>query len=263
MNPKLSENIFKIEDKKVYIVYEDNLLFLKDTEDGLSLPGAKEIGFSGKGDWFKISENIVAVSKEDIKVKEEKLIGVSLRDVLSSCDSDGYRILSRGVELLNWSCLYRHCPKDGHKLQPSIGISKRCDFCGREYFPTLFPAIVVLVLKGDEALLVQAYNFRNDIMALVAGFVECGENLEECVRREVKEETGLEISEIKYYGSQSWPFPMQMMVGFTAKYEGGELKFEDGEIRKGGFFPRSNPPEIPGPPSLSHKIIEEWLSGNL
>ena len=100
-------------------------------------------------------------------------------------------------------------------------------------------------------------------MALVAGFVETGESLEECVAREVKEETDLEIQNIRYYGSQSWPFPHQLMVGFTAEYLSGEINFSDGELTSGGFFTRDNPPTIPSMPSLSRMIINAWLNGDI
>ena len=148
-------------------------------------------------------------------------------------------------------------------------ISKKCGKCGREVFPSLWPAIVVLVIKEspdgdpskDEALLVHARTLsRPGVQTLVAGFVETGESLEECVAREVKEETSLDIEDIRYMGSQSWPFPHQLMLGFTARYRGGEIAFAYGEIAFGGFFRRDNLPELPTLPSLSRRIIDAWAS---
>ena len=135
-----------------------------------------------------------------------------------------------------------------------------CPGCGREFFPQLNPAIVVLVTKGEEALLVHAADFRRPFYALVAGFVETGETLEECVAREIREETTLEVEDIRYFGSQSWPFPHQLMLGFTARWKSGEIRFADGELTSGGFFRRENPPLLPTPPSLSRAIIDAWIN---
>ena len=139
-------------------------------------------------------------------------------------------------------------------------ISLICTGCGTELWPQLSPCVMVLVRKGDEALLVHAANFRRPFFGLVAGFVETGETLEECVRREVAEETGLQIENIRYAASQSWPFPAQLMIGFTADYAGGEVRFADGELTAGGFFSRDKLPMIPPPPSLARKLIDSWLT---
>ena len=140
-------------------------------------------------------------------------------------------------------------------------ISLKCESCGREIWPQLSPAMVVLVTRndGNEALLVHAANFKHaDVHALVAGFVETGESLEQCVAREVKEETSLDIGNIRYAGSQSWPFPGQLMVGFTAEYKGGEIRLADGELTSAGWFTRENHPPLPSQPSLSRRIIDLW-----
>ena len=108
-----------------------------------------------------------------------------------------------------------------------------------------------------------ADNFKRPFHALVAGFVETGETLEECVAREVREETTLEIEDIRYFGSQSWPFPHQLMLGFTARWREGEVRFADGELTSGGFFRRDALPELPTPPSLSRAIIDAWIEGKL
>ena len=145
-------------------------------------------------------------------------------------------------------------------------ISLKCERCGREIWPQLSPAMVVLVTRnrGEEALLVHAANFRNpDVHALVAGFVETGETLEQCVAREIREETALEVSDIRYVGSQSWPFPGQMMVGFVAEYKSGEIRLSDGELTSAGWFTRENHPPLPSQPSLSRRIIDLWIENNL
>lgn len=170
-----------------------------------------------------------------------------------------FRIAAKGAELLYWDRTTRYCAHCGYPLARKSEISKQCAACGVEVFPTVAPAVLVLVCRGEEALLVHARNFRRNFYGLVAGFVETGESLEECVAREVKEETSLEISDIRYFGSQSWPFPFNLMIGLTARYAGGEIRFADSELSAGGFFSRENPPELASPPSLAREMIDAWL----
>lgn len=115
---------------------------------------------------------------------------------------------SRDSELRYFHDTHRHCGSCGAEMRESSDISRKCTVCGREDFPNLSPAILVLVKRGEKALLVHARNFTRPMFALVAGFVETGESLEECVMREVREETSLEINNIRYFGSQSWAFPL-------------------------------------------------------
>ena len=145
-------------------------------------------------------------------------------------------------------------------------ISRRCTGCGQEIWPQLNTAIIVLVHRGDEALLVKAKTFRRNFFGLVAGFVETGESLEECVAREVREETSLVITNIRYFGSQPWPYPLGLMIGFHADYVSGEVTFADGELKDGRFFRKDNIPTyddgtfaIPGPESMARRLIDDWL----
>ena len=111
--------------------------------------------------------------------------------------------------------------------------------------------------------MVHARNFRGNFHGLVAGFIEVGETLEECVRREVREETGLEIKELRYFASQPWPYPSGLMIGFTATYAGGSLKLQAEELSTGAFFSKDNLPEIPRKLSLARKLIDAWLAGKI
>ena len=140
-------------------------------------------------------------------------------------------------------------------------ISKRCTRCGSEVWPALQAAIIVAVTRrgGEEILLVQSKNFRGDYYGLVAGFVETGETLEECVAREVMEETGLRIRDLRYVASQPWPFPCGLMIGFEAETDDEDIVLQRSELNKGGWFTRQNLPAIPGKVSLARKLIDRWL----
>lgn len=130
-------------------------------------------------------------------------------------------------------------------MEQKEDIMKRCPKCGREVYPSISTAILVLVRKEDSLLLVHARNFKGTFNSLVAGFLETGETLEECVAREVKEETGLDVTNITYFGNQAWPYPSGLMVGFIADYAGGEIRLQEEELSSGDFYTRDNLPELP------------------
>ena len=170
-----------------------------------------------------------------------------------------HKIAGKAYELIYWDQHSRFCPSCGTKTVMQTTISKQCPNCKYEIYPVVSPAILVLIRKGDAILLVHARNFRGSFYGLVAGFLETGETLEECVRREVMEETGLEINNITYLGNQPWPYPSNLMVGFIADYVSGTIRLQDEELSEGAFFSKDNLPELPRKLSLARKMIDWWL----
>ena len=162
-------------------------------------------------------------------------------------------------ELLYWDQNTKYCGVCGAPMRMDTDISKKCTECGKEIWPQLATAVIVLIHRGDEVLLVRAKNFKRDYYGLVAGFVETGETLEQCVHREVFEETGLRIRNVRYFGSQPWPYPCGLMVGFTADYEGGDIALQSEELSGGGWFTRQNMPQPPAPGSIARQLIDDWL----
>lgn len=163
-------------------------------------------------------------------------------------------------ELLYWDTNSRYCGHCGAPMKMHTPISKVCTQCGREIWPLLSTAIIVLIHRGDEVLLVHARNFRSDFYGLVAGFVETGETLEEAVHREVREETGMEITNLRYFGSQPWPYPCGLMVGYNADYVSGDLHLQRDELSRGAWFTKSNLPTIPEKLSIARMILDDWIS---
>ena len=163
-------------------------------------------------------------------------------------------------ELLYWDNNTNFCGVCGAPMKMHTDISKRCTNCGKEVWPQLATAVIVLVHRGDEVLLVHARNFKTDFYGLVAGFVETGETLEEAVHREVKEETGIEIKNLHYFGSQPWPYPCGLMVGFNADYDGGDIHLHQSELSKGAWFTKDNLPTIPEPLSIARMILDDWIN---
>jgi NAD+ diphosphatase len=141
---------------------------------------------------------------------------------------------------------------------------KYCPKCKREFWPRISPAIIVLVKRKEpnepeKILLVRSHNFRGDFHGLVAGFLEMGESLEECVIREVYEETSLKIKNLKYFGSQSWPYPSNIMIGFVADYDGGEIVVQESELKSASWYTIDNLPRIPEKLSIARKLIDYWI----
>lgn len=163
-------------------------------------------------------------------------------------------------ELLYWDNNTKFCGVCGAPMKIHTDISKRCTNCGKEVWPQLATAVIVLVHRGNEVLLVHARNFKTDFYGLVAGFVETGETLEEAVHREVEEETGIKIKNIRYFGSQPWPYPCGLMVGFNADYDGGDIHLQQSELSKGAWFTKDSLPTIPEPLSIARMILDDWIN---
>jgi NAD+ diphosphatase len=186
-----------------------------------------------------------------------KLIG--LRDSFNYIPLEDYLCGGKAAQILYWDKHSRFCPTCGVPTVQETPIMKKCPKCGLEMYPPIATAIIVLIQRGDEILLVHNRAFKRDYYGLVAGFLEAGECLEECVRREVMEETGLTIKNLRYFGSQTWPYPSGLMVGFTAEYESGNIKLQEDELTAGAFYNRDNLPHIPQKMSIARKLIDWWL----
>lgn len=163
-------------------------------------------------------------------------------------------------EILYWDMNTRYCGVCGGPMKMHTDISKRCTQCGKEVWPQLSTAVIVLISRGDDVLLVHARNFKSNFYGLVAGFVETGETLEEALQREVMEETGITIRNIRYYASQPWPYPCGLMVGFYAEYVSGDIRLQQSELSAGGWFDYRHLPQIPEKLSIARRLIDHWIA---
>ena len=254
-------------------------ILLKREGNALSLPVGGEPPVALKP-WnvvteLEVKDRILKVVRLDRSVTDvERLEMMPLRASFDVLDGTSYALAGKAAELIYWDQNTKVCGCCGAPMKLHTEISKRCTECGKEVWPQLATAVIVRITRekqngrfvermegdSDSILLVHAHNFRRPYYGLVAGFVETGETLEEAVRREVREETGLEIQDIRYYGSQPWPYPCGLMVGFTAHYASGELRLQREELSAGGWFTRKEMPPIPGRSSIARRLIDDWLS---
>ncbi|MFK8025938.1 MAG: NAD(+) diphosphatase [Ilumatobacter sp.] len=175
-------------------------------------------------------------------------------------------LAGRAVQTAEWMRTHRFCGRCAVATEESDGErSLRCPACGLISYPRVAPAMITLVTRGEpgpdqEALLARGARFPRPMYSGLAGFVEPGEDLEGAVVREVKEEVGVDVDRIQYVGSQPWPFPHSLMVGFRANYVGGEIVCEEGEIVDAGWYRKSDLPMVPPELSIAGKIIASWLA---
>ena len=247
-----------------YLFYRDQLL-LQERPEGLAIPSGAEPPVAVDRT-FTVDYQGAGTAQAAHLAAPVELSGYRMMGLRASWDllpQAAYDEAGKAFQLLYWDTHSRYCPVCGTPTEQTTPICKRCPRCGHELYPPIAPAIIVLIRKGEEILLVHARNFRGNFHGLVAGFIEVGETLEECLRREVREETGLEIKELRYFASQPWPYPSGLMIGFTATYAGGSLKLQTEELSTGAFFSKDNLPEIPRKLSLARKLIDAWLAGKI
>jgi NAD+ diphosphatase len=158
-----------------------------------------------------------------------------------------------------WESTSAYCPRCGQETERIEGEwGKRCPGCRYEHYPHLHPAVITLVVDGDRCLLARKREWAPGRYALIAGFVDNGECLEGCVRREVKEEVGVDVDDVRYVGSQNWPFPSQLMLGFVARYAGGDVTIDPDELEDARWFSRDALPDGPSRHSIAGYIIQNF-----
>ena len=187
-----------------------------------------------------------------------------LRQSFAVLGEIAFSIAGRAHHMQHWDRTHRFCGSCGAPFPAELTTNvKICSRCDASHFPTLSPAVIVAVTRGNEILLARSARFRNAKMfSVLAGFVEPGETLESAVAREVYEETRISVENIRYFGSQPWPFPNALMIGFTATYASGEIDLADDELVEAGWFSAKNMPHLSQPPSIARKLIDHFLAEN-
>jgi NAD+ diphosphatase len=182
----------------------------------------------------------------------------SMRDAMASLDAASVPVAVRAKQLLLWDRHSRYCGVCGTATEALTGEpAKQCPACGTRDYPRLSPAAMILIRRGPQLLLARSPHFRPGMYSALAGFVEAGETVETCVHREVLEEVGLQVNNLRYFGSQSWPFPHSLMLAFHADYVGGQIVPQPGEIEHAEWYAFNDLPDLPSPISIAGLLIAD------
>lgn len=251
----------------MYLIFCGKNLLLKRNGLGWELPQAADIAGIDYQPYAILSAKaslLAAISDSAIVEHLSELELIPLRSVLMLLPKEQVEWIIHGEQLLFYQQHNQFCTVCGKGLQIREGHNWiYCKSCCREIYPTISPAMIVRITKGNKILLAQANHFAPEQWSVLAGFCEVGESLEQTVEREVFEEVGIKIKNIRYFGSQYWPFPHSLMVAFTAEYADGEVVVDHREMRAAGFFSRD---DIPGRPSvgysIANRLIDDFIFGN-
>lgn len=184
-----------------------------------------------------------------------------LRQFMMQSDAEQFQMLAYASQIGTWASQHRFCGRCGARMQRHTGErAMHCPECGMHQYPRISPSMIVLVTRGDEILLARSPRFVSGVYSTLAGFVEPGETVEQCVAREVREEVALEVRNLQYLGSQSWPFPHSLMLGFHAEYAGGDIVPQPGEIEDAQWFRFDDLPPLPSARSIARYLIELYVA---
>ena len=182
-----------------------------------------------------------------------------VRELFGTVPDDDLAVAAYAVRILDFDRSTAFCGRCGARTRPlTTERARACTACNRIVYPRISPAIIVLIKKGEEVLLARSPRFPSGLFSVIAGFNEPGENLEQTVHREVGEEVGITVQNLRYFGSEPWPFPDSLMIGFVAEHAGGEIRVDNQEIEAAGWFTRDALPPVPTGASISRALIEAW-----
>ncbi|TGE33417.1 NAD(+) diphosphatase [Desulfosporosinus sp. Sb-LF] len=197
-------------------------------------------------------------------VAPEGMSFYDLRRLLGQIPENLFFLAGKAHHILHWDRTHQYCSRCGAHTENKIDErAKICPSCGFVNYPRISPAMIVAITRGREILLAKGGRFQDGFYSVLAGFVEPGETFEECVQREVEEEVGLKVNNIKYFGSQPWPFPDSIMVGFTAEYASGDIIIDKKEILDAGWFTVEQLPLIPCIGSIARRLIDWFITKEL
>lgn len=192
--------------------------------------------------------------------------GLLLRDfrslIGSSVDMEFFLKAGRARMISDWHRNNRFCGRRATETVKDDGgdeLAMRCPNCGAVFFPKISPAAIILIRDGERLLLARSHGFPPGVYSALAGFVEPGEGVEETIRREIREEVGVEVGEIEYFGSQTWPFPDSLMLGFTATYVSGDIILQEDEIEDAGWFTVEDLPALPSRLSIARSMLDDFI----
>lgn len=263
-------NYLSIEDTDtpIWFIFRENQLLVKEEAGEIYIPEAESLTYININPVRIQSLGVrnnrkcysVELSKDYVEPLGMKFI--SLRDLYGQVPDEIYIESGRAIQIMNWDRTHQYCGACGNSTNTIPNeYGKICPQCGFISYPRISPAIIVAIVKDGKLLLAKNAQSKHNFYSVLAGFLEPGETLEECVEREVLEEVGIKIKNIKYFGNQPWPFPNSLMLGFTAEHYDGEIDVDGVEIADANWFESDKLPNIPGDISIARKLID-WFKEN-
>jgi NAD+ diphosphatase len=250
-----------------WFVFQENRLLVRVEEEGASPPVYEELQNLGVQPLH--TQYLGTLDGHDCYCAElavevdppEGMRFEQLRGLWGSLPEELFWIAGRAFQIVDWDRNHQYCGRCGSRTREKEGErAKICPQCGHIAYPRISPAVIVAITRGRKILLARAHRFPQAMYSVIAGFVEAGESLEQCVRREITEEVGITVKNLRYFGSQSWPFPNSLMVGFTAEHDSGEIRIDPAEIVDARWFTADDLPRIPDKVSIARRLID-WFVG--
>lgn len=185
---------------------------------------------------------------------------LGLRSQLEVLSANEFQLAGRALQVAQWFYDHRYCGRCGQETrQDDVDRAKVCTPCELRFYPRISPCMIVLVTRGEELLLAHHQRATRVMYSTLAGFVEAGESVEECVHREIMEEVGVSVGKLEYFRSQPWPFPNQLMLGFFAEYQAGDIHVDPTEIVDAKWFRYDQLPQTPAPASVAGQLIAHYI----
>jgi NAD+ diphosphatase len=250
--------------------FRDNRLAVGGGEKTPSIPTLADLargGLAGAHHYLGTLDGVpcVAVALPDTTPEDAGadvgLAFAGLRSMFFTLPEPMLALAARAFQIADWDHTHRYCGRCATPTRDRPAErAKECPACGLLAWPRIAPAMMVLVTRGRELLLARAHRFPGAMYSALAGFVEPGETIEDCIHREVREEVGVDVTDIRYFASQSWAFPHSLMIAYTAEYAGGTLAPDDHEIADARWFALDALPQLPSPVSVARRLIDATIA---
>lgn len=206
---------------------------------------------------------VYALAAGELAVVGERLRFVPVRSLFGVIDSVELDLVGRSLAVVEFDTTHRFCGRCGAPTEPVLTErAKRCPACDLSFYPRIPPAVITLIERDGQLLLARSARFKTGVFSAVAGFVEIGESLEEAAIREVREEVGVTVGDLRYFGSQPWPFGRSLMVGYFARHVSGDIVVDGTEIVEAAWFDLASLPLLPPPISIARKLIEHFIASH-
>lgn len=251
------------EEALVFVIHDQQLCIDADRYAGPGIPRLPAFLLRGHPDYRYLGllngEPCYVCRQADHELDDGPLYPYSLRQLLHEMDEGLFTMAARALQVLSWRHNHRFCSRCGSPTEPhERELTMICPSCDYRQYPRITPCIICLVTDGEYALLGRSNRFPEGFYSTLAGFMEAGETAEQAVHREIMEETGVQVTDLRYFRTQSWPFPHSLMIGFHARYNGGEIHIDDDEIVDAQWFHHSELPNIPPVGSIARALIDDW-----